>query len=281
MLCSWVKHRRLGLFQLHKGHKCEYPPWYRWSSSSVFQVHKPCTPSDTVIAFFHETNRTNLSVQQMVKQQLQLQQLLTAVLINFDVQTFCWSKPPGTQSCSHCSWHSCRLWTPTTPNRRDQSLGRTHFHQESNFPTKLDCSSASCKSHSSKIPRSNPAPALCGPTTYCSFPWSANPHCRPSAPPQAPKYPNHGWRWPKRGLLRFQSSEFHESIPPDCKEEISRFLGSTPRRLGPASTNRRSCYPLGVRWYSHHSLQQRHWRRACSKWWTFASFPPVPTLYLL
>ena len=41
MLCSWVKHRRLGLFQLHKGHKSECPPCGQWSSPNVFQVHKP------------------------------------------------------------------------------------------------------------------------------------------------------------------------------------------------------------------------------------------------
>ena len=41
MLCSWVKHQRPGLYQLHKGRKSECPQSHQWSSASMFQVHKP------------------------------------------------------------------------------------------------------------------------------------------------------------------------------------------------------------------------------------------------
>ena len=48
ILCSWVKHRRLGRFQLHKAHKRKCSPWNLSSSPSVFQLRKPFWPKECV-----------------------------------------------------------------------------------------------------------------------------------------------------------------------------------------------------------------------------------------
>ena len=61
--CSWVKHRRLGTFRLHKGHKREYPPSNRWSSPSVFQVHKPLQRPKGMIFANHRLLRLSLIYQ--------------------------------------------------------------------------------------------------------------------------------------------------------------------------------------------------------------------------